>query len=98
MSITNGLADPILPFGLQPPVLLVGLGRGEVLRLDAGNFELAVQSYACLAVLFYDHSPSSPAIVRKWEKVRVSLSSLSLRDTHRFNPYTPHADLKAPSP
>lgn len=43
----------------------------EVLRLDAGNFELAVQTYTSLAVLFYDHTPLSEDVLRKWEKVRV---------------------------
>jgi hypothetical protein len=41
-----------------------------VLRLDAGNFELAVQSYDSLAVLFYDGSAESSEILRRFEKVR----------------------------
>jgi hypothetical protein len=47
----------------------VSLGSGDMLRLDAGNFELAVSTYPQLAVLFYDHGPASATITAKWEEV-----------------------------
>lgn len=43
----------------------------EIMRLDAGNFELAVQTYPTLAILFYDHraGPEHARAVKAWEEV-----------------------------
>lgn len=46
-----------------------------MLRLDAGNFELAVQSYTTLAVLFHEGKSQrgggsgSAVVVEAWEEV-----------------------------
>jgi hypothetical protein len=49
--------------------------QAEVLRLDAGNFELAVQTYPYLAILFYDDHPLSAEMLQKWEKVCGSIQA-----------------------
>ena len=46
--------------------------RSTPLRLDAGNFELAVQTYRHLAVLFYDQTPVSDRLIHKWTEVGTS--------------------------
>ncbi|TFJ81234.1 hypothetical protein NSK_007451 [Nannochloropsis salina CCMP1776] len=50
--------------------------HAEVIRLDAGNFELAVQTYQNLAILFHDEGgrkggkeEGRGALTSKWEQV-----------------------------
>ncbi|KAM3576249.1 hypothetical protein VYU27_001781 [Nannochloropsis oceanica] len=50
-------------------LLLVSLDpvHSGVIRLDAGNFELAVQTYSTLAILFHEEQGGS-GLVERWEQ------------------------------
>ncbi len=54
-------------------LLVTATAAADVMRLDAGNFELAVSTYPALAILFHypRQGPRHAAAVETWEQVIV---------------------------
>jgi len=66
-SLTKPFRPPSLPPSLPPSGQQQT--HAQVIRLDAGNFELAVQTYPTLAILFHEEETAN-GLVKRWDQVR----------------------------